>query len=455
MPYFILDIRKQMNIQKRFLGILLLAAMFATSGCIKDDFDTPDSAGCFDEGLTANITIADLKSRYISGNLVITDTLMIQGVVISSDQNGNFFKELVIQDATGGILLLIDQNNMHTDFPVGRQVYVNLLNLVISNYGGLIQIGGSINPDDNGLERIPQSLVGDYIKKGACNQQVTPLEITAGQLNANIHQSTLIKLVGVRMADTDAGVTWATVGGSSARNRSILDCNNGALIARTSDFAKFAGAITPTERFDIVGVYSIFNNDKQFKFRSLDDITITVGASCPCVETVGPVNGTTRFHLDDIRVFDSSQDLLVEGFTGTNGNININGWKNITQIGNLPWESNSGGGQTYAKISVFNTGQPEVATWLITPPVAVAGNSETLTFTTQDAFDNGAVLEVLVSTDYDGGNNPENFNWTKVCPNIAGGTASGFAPSFVPSGNVDISSFTGNAYIAFRYKGQD
>lgn len=442
-----------MNIQKRFLGILMLAAMFATSGCIKDDFDTPDSNGCFDEGLIANITIADLKSRYISGNLKITDTLTIKGVVISSDQNGNFYKELVIQDATAGILLLIDQTNMYTDYPVGREVYVNVLNLVMSNYGGLIQIGGSINPDDNSLERIPQSLVTDFIKKGACNQNVVPLEITANQLNANIHQSTLIKLVNVRMSDNDAGATWATVGGSSARNRTILDCNNGALIARTSDFAKFGAALTPTEQFNITGVYSIFNSDKQFKFRSLNDIELTPGATCPCVEITGPVLATTRFHLDDIRVFNATQDLLVEAFTTTSGNINIAGWKNLTQIGNLPWVSNSGAGQVYAKISAYNTRQSEVATWLITPPIAITGSGETLTFTTQDAYDDGAALELLVSTDYDGGNNPENFTWTKLCPNIAGGDANSFGATFVPSGDVDLSSFTGNTYVAWRYKG--
>jgi hypothetical protein len=444
-----------MNIQKRFFGLLMLAAMFATSGCVKDDFDTPDNNGCLDEGLTANITIADLKSRYISGNLKITDTLIIQGVVISSDQNGNFYKELVIQDATGGILLLIDQTNMYTDYPVGRQVYVNVLNLYMSNYGGVIQVGASINPDDNSLERIPQSLLTDIIKKGACNQNVTPLEITASQLDPVIHQSTLIKLVSVKMADNDAGVSWATVGGSSARNRTIADCNNGALIARTSDFAKFAGSLTPTERFNITGVYSVFNSDKQFKFRSLDDIEVTPSATCPCIEIIGPVNGTTRFHIDDIRIFDSSQDLLLEGFTSTSGTINLAGWKNITQIGNLPWVSNSGGGQVYAKISVYNTGQPEVATWLITPAITVSGNSETLTFTTQDAYDDGAALEVLVSTDYDGGNNPENFTWTKLCPTIAGGDANGFGASFVPSGNVDISGFTGTTYVAWRYKGQN
>lgn len=443
-----------MNKLKNIFSLLILALLFAASGCVKDEFDTPDNGGCIDEGWVANITIADLKGRYTSGNLKIEDSLIIEGVVISSDQAGNFYKELVIQDATGGILLLVDQTNMYTDFPVGRKVYINMLNLYLSNYGGLIQIGASVNPDDNSLERIPQSLISDYIKKGACNQTLEPLEVTISNLDPVLHQSRLIKLTSVRMADNDANVTWATVGGSSARNRTIIDCDNGVIITRTSDFAKFVGTLTPTERFNITGVFSVFNSDKQLKFRSLEDIELTT-AACPCIESSGPVNGTTRYHVDDVRIFDSSQDLLNENFNTQSGTINPAGWKNISQAGSLPWVSDTRNGGTHAKISAFNTGQPEVTTWLITPPVTISGNSETLTFTTQDAYDDGARLEVLVSTDYDGGNNPENFTWTKICPTIAGGDANGFGASFIPSGNVDISGFTGTTYVAWRYKAGD
>ncbi len=438
--------------QRNFLSLLMLVAVMAFGSCVKDDFDTPDNGGCIDEGLTANITIADLKSMYTSGNLKIEQDLTIQGVVISSDQEGNFYKELVIQDETAGILLLIDQTNMYTDFPVGRRVYIKMQNLYLSNYGGLVQVGASINPDNNNLERIPQSLISDFVKKGACNQEVTPLEVSVNQLDPVVYQSRLIKLVSVRMSDNDANVTWATVGGSSARNRTIMDCNNGTIITRTSDFARFVGTLTPTGRFNITGVFSVFNSDKQLKFRSLDDIEIT-GASCPCIETSGPVNGTTRFHVDDVNIFSASQSILTQNFTGFSGTLNVPGWKNISQSSTIKWTGDTFNGNGYARISAFNTGQSDVATWLITPPFAVTGDAETLTFTSQDAYDDGAALEVLVSTDYDGGNNPENFTWTKVCPNVSGGHSSGFSPTFVASGNTDLSSFTGsNVYVAWRYK---
>jgi hypothetical protein len=191
------------------------------------------------------------------------------------------------------------------------------------------------------------------------------------------------------------------------------------------------------------------------KLRNVTTDVVVTGAACACIETVGPVNGTTRFHVDDVRIFDSSQDLLTQNFSGVSGTLTISGWKNITQTGNLTWVGGSFSGNGYAQISAFGSGQPEITTWLIAPAVTVAGNGETLTFTTQDAFDDGGRLELMVSSDYDGGNNPENFTWTKLCPTIAGGDAYGFGASFIPSGNVDLSAYTGNLYVAWRYKAGD
>jgi endonuclease I len=60
-------------------------------------------------------------------------------------------------------------------------------------------------------------------------------------------------------------------------------------------------------------------------------------------------------------------------------------------------------------------------------------------------------LDVVYSTNYDGGNNPSNFTWTPL-PNVTmevppGGSTEG---EFVIS-NADISSIEGTAYIAFKY----
>ena len=107
------------------LAMLLLLGM--TTGCVKNDFDEPDNNGCIDEGLVKNITIQDLKGFYnFSGSYLIEEDLIIEGVVVSDDRDGNFYKELVIQDETGGILIMVDQSNLYTSFPAGRKVYPGL-----------------------------------------------------------------------------------------------------------------------------------------------------------------------------------------------------------------------------------------------------------------------------------------------------------------------------------------
>lgn len=105
----------------KFFTVFAVVLFF--SSCIKDDFDAPPADG-EDPDITANTTIAQLKQRFVSAPVQITDSLVIQGVVISSDKAGNFYKTLVIQDATAGISIRIDQTDLYADYPPGRRVFV-------------------------------------------------------------------------------------------------------------------------------------------------------------------------------------------------------------------------------------------------------------------------------------------------------------------------------------------
>lgn len=441
---------------KRISNLWLIPAllMLAITGCVKDDFDEPDNLGCVDANLQRNITIADLKALYNGVAMEIDQDLTIEGVVISSDKEGNFYKELIIQDETAGILILIDQTNTYTNFPAGRKVYLKLQGMYMDDYAGLIQLGASVDAETGDLQRIPQSLVTEFIFKGACNQSVDTLELTPSQLDPDQHQSMLIKLQGMKMDNNDAGVNFADPNGTSSTNRTMNGCNGGSLILRTSDFAGFAGENTPTGSFDVVGVYSVFNSDNQFKINDLMAINESAGG-CPCIETTGAVNGTTSFELDDVQIIDDQQQYVVdEDFESVNDNatVALTGWQNISESGTQKWKGDVYQNNTFALVSAFSTGQTDVRTWLITPQVPANSNA-TMTFRTKDRFDDGAALEVLISTDYDGGSNPENFTWTKICPEIAGGS-SGFGV-YVPSGLVDLSTYTDAFYVAFRYKGGD
>ncbi|MFX7849786.1 hypothetical protein ABTK11_22010, partial [Acinetobacter baumannii] len=69
----------------------------------------------------------------------------------------------------------------------------------------------------------------------------------------------------------------------------------------------------------------------------------------------------------------------------------------------------------YVEISAFATYQPVVNSWLILPPINLNNSThEQLSFLTKDGFDNGAVLQAYISSNYDGGNSPSKAKWTPL-----------------------------------------
>ncbi len=142
-----------MNTKKIIFALIaFLGISFAFSSCAKEDFDNPPS-NCDDVNLTATLSIQELKSM-ISNNLDDTlqlgDSIIIEGTITSTDQYGNFYKELIIQDTSGAIAIQIDATYMFTEFsyPLGQKIYVKCGGMYLGNdyYGddviGLTQLGG-------------------------------------------------------------------------------------------------------------------------------------------------------------------------------------------------------------------------------------------------------------------------------------------------------------------------
>ena len=98
-------------------------------------------------------TIRELAQMYKTGKPFVVNTdIIIGGQVITTDQPGNFYKSLYLQDETGGIELKIGRNSLYSDYKQGQWVYVNCRDLSIGMYGyktgnyggsGMVQIGFS------------------------------------------------------------------------------------------------------------------------------------------------------------------------------------------------------------------------------------------------------------------------------------------------------------------------
>ncbi len=96
------------------------------------------------ETMTRTHSIAQLAALYTPGEgddneVKLTPKngkdIIIAGRVCTSDQAGNFYKSLYIQDETGGIELKFGKNGLYNDYRPGQWVYVNCSGLYLGMYG--------------------------------------------------------------------------------------------------------------------------------------------------------------------------------------------------------------------------------------------------------------------------------------------------------------------------------
>jgi len=133
----------------------------------------------------------------------------------------------------------------------------------------------------------------------------------------------------------------------------------------------------------------------------------------------------------------------------------LGGWTNPLEAGDRTWIAREYGGNTYAQATAYGSELSEMISWLITPVVNLSNaTAPVLTFETATGYHNGATLEVLISTDYDGSGSPWNYTWTDLNPALANGPSVGYS-AFVSSGNIDLSAYKSPVYIAFKYTGAD
>lgn len=368
----------------------------------------------------------------------ILDEYIIEGIVVADDRTDNFYKSIILQDSTGGITIRMDASGLYNDYPIGRKICVRLKNLWLGDYAKMIQLGAAVDRSDPlypELVPIPVPLFSRHIIKKELNQPVVPRVIRFDQLDDSF-QSCLVQLSDVEFSVSDTGKTFADAVNKLSGNATIKSCAGGTAYVRTSGFANFASAKIPRGNGNITAVYSVFRTEKQLLLRDTSDVKLT-GLRCTAA-------GFKKILSEN---FDSQQP-------GTE--LTITGWKNIAESGSVPFSIKGSAGNLYAEISCFATGKSSVISWLILPPINLNNSAnELLRFQTRDGFDNGATLQVYVSTNYDGGSNPSKARWTALRTVIAKGSASGMRSEWIVSGNTSLNSFAGPVYLAFRYDGAD
>ena len=262
---------------KKYFSIIrffILASVFILTGCVHDDkYDAPDLSGnCQD--LKATITLEAAKS--LAQNTTITTDAVIEGYVSSTDQSGNIYKTIYIQDdptnPTQGFVLSVDAVSTYASYPQGAKVYVKLKGLAMGTYGGVKQLGYM----DNGtFGRIPEKMVPTSILK-SCTAKVTitPKVMTLADMKTANDQY-IGCLVKVQNAEFDAKVLCSNFAPDGYTvDRQINDPTTSATtrVVRNSNYASFANQKLPSGKGDFIGILSKYNSTYQLFINNVSDV---------------------------------------------------------------------------------------------------------------------------------------------------------------------------------------
>lgn len=398
--------------RKNLLIATALPVVALLAGCEKD-LDSPDRVVA-PAGRT--VTIAALKALWTGAPVHFSpaDTaspLNIYGVVNSDENDGNFYKSIYVQDATGGLCIrLLSSGGLY----IGDSVRIYLPGTVLSPYNNLMQLD-SVNVDVN-------------VIKQATLVPITPIVVDIADLTPNALdtlQSRLIRLNDVEFTVADAaGGTWADAANQQTGERYLENCDGDQVMMRTSGYANYAGNALPTGRGTLLCIPTIFGSTVQLAARTLGEVQLN-GPRCPGQEL--PF------------FFKNFEDL----------SISSGGWTQQSVSGSIPWVASSFSGDNFGRCTNFVGGANQACeTWYISPAVNItAATNPTLTFRTACNY-SGAPLEVYVSTNYTGGL-PSTATWTQLSVALSPGSW-----TWTPSGAIDLTPYnSANFRVAFKYTG--
>lgn len=394
-------------------GISLLAVFFCCLAACEKELDVAPVMTYDGEATT---TIAALKALHTIGSsdssIPITDSIVISGTIISSDEHGNCYKYITIQDETGGIQIKIDNSSLYPKYQVGQRVFVECAGLDLGDYRKNPQMGWWVDGSMSGISSSKEDL---YVHRdGLVAAEPAPIVLTSARDLREEYINCLVKLENCSFENAGRNPYSSP---SSSTSENIKFSDGTALVLRTSNYATFASEILPEGNGTIYGILTVYNTTYQITIRSLDDVKMQ--------------------SEETVHAFDFSNDPFA------------NGWQSINVAGGADWTYRNFQGQRFVSIEDLGA---ETDSWLVSPAISNLANYSdiSLSFDHRVMSDaNVSGMKLYYSTTYTGGAIDES-QWTEL-PIAAFPTARSTA--YMPLDPAVVAH--PNFRIAYRYAGSD
>lgn len=271
---------------------LAIIAALSLTACIDGDWDTPDMTNPpygnnkIAEDASKLVTIDDLKTKYASaisasGFQRISDDIQLQATVIGNDIGGNIYKQIVVQDATGAMIVGINGTGLFPFLSVGQQILIDLKDLCIGGYGQQTQLGDEYN---GSIGRMSTEKWEEHVRILPSHDmsQIDTIDFfNVAQYDMERYCGHLVKLEDVTIGDAGSPIapeykagTTLTYNGSTNGyvHHSINNMSMSKLLLRTSTYADFASWVIPSHQVTLYGIATRYRDTWQILIRAEEDI---------------------------------------------------------------------------------------------------------------------------------------------------------------------------------------
>lgn len=209
---------------------------------------------------------------------VIENEVVVVGRVVADDASGNFYRAIVVEDASGGVEVRIGSWDLVAFYPLGAEVAIYAEGLAVARVDGVLTLGrtiydwsgGRVEPIEPREEIARRVVVTDYAVA------IEPQTKTVDALTED-DCGRLVRVEGVRYVG-EPTVGWGTTEYGSEADREFVDDNGHKILVRTSKYADFAEYVVPDEKVAICGILyrDRYEGEDVFvlKMRDLGDVEV-------------------------------------------------------------------------------------------------------------------------------------------------------------------------------------
>lgn len=414
------------TMKKHFLYILAFLLLSTVIVSCQKEWDAPEFQAPVYTGPAPNKTIQDIKNKHLvldsyklDSICTYDETFIVDGIVVSTDEGGNFYKTMVIQDETGAIELQLDMNGLFNLYPLGQRIIIDCRGLIVGDYNRYYQIGWEYRKYSIG--RINALHFDRYIHKDglpSLSNLPEPLLGTQIDFNSLNDVGKLVKLENCQFDQSSWGKPFAY---NEYVTEHTLNVQGVAtpIIVRTSNYARFRSLKVPSSVGTIYGILTVYDNSYQLMIRTKTDIQFA-----------------------DL---EEPSEEVVESFVFDANSIGTGGWVTNPSTGTNIWRYVVWAGDEYM-YHVFNNTGITMDDWLISPTINVntTSNSFVRLFHKMDFSGIQDYYSVYYTTNTEAPFDPANYS---PLPLITS-----FPSQYGNSNDISIAGIPSNNFkIAIRY----